>query len=306
MIVRRDVLRCMHCWPILSVVLFPLPANAQQRVDPEFNPRISAPAFAGNGPTVTIDAAHGNFHVLEGRFEPFGRLASADGFKVVSNSAKFDTSTLPASGILVIANARAPNGLSAFTEPEIKSVRAWVENGGSLLFIADHAPFGTSASRLAEALGVSMGLGYVVSAATGPPRSQIRFTGSQIADHAISGGRTRSERVKAVTSFTGQSLTGPAGSTAILRLPSDALEVENSDDADMLARGQKVPARSVGNRAQVVAFELGKGRVVVAGEAAMFTEQSMSNGRRTRQVGLSVDDDKQFTLNVLHWLARII
>jgi hypothetical protein len=64
-----------------------------------------------------------------------------------------------------------------------------------------------------------------------------------------------------------------------------------------------VPARSAGGRAQALAMPFGKGRVVIAGEAAMFTEQIISGLGR---VGLRDHDDQQFALNAMHWLSRLI
>ena len=66
-------------------------------------------------------------------------------------------------------------------------------------------------------------------------------------------------------------------------------------------------------RFQGLAFDFGKGRVVVLGEAAMFSSQFVlgTDARRMRKsrlrIGLNrpdLDDNQQFALNVLRWLAR--
>ena len=61
-------------------------------------------------------------------------------------------------------------------------------------------------------------------------------------------------------------------------------------------------------RAQALAFELGKGRVVVLGESAALTAllSPVPDGD-PRKVGLNVPgtDDQQFALNVMHWLSRL-
>ena len=49
----------------------------------------------------------------------------------------------------------------AFADDEIEAIRRWVENGGSLLLIADHAPFGQAAAGLSSAFGVTMHKGFV-------------------------------------------------------------------------------------------------------------------------------------------------
>ena len=43
-------------------------------------------------------------------------------------------------------------------------VERWVRNGGALLLIADHTPFGSAAHDLALRFGVDMGRGYVFAA----------------------------------------------------------------------------------------------------------------------------------------------
>ena len=51
----------------------------------------------------------------------------------------------------------------------------------------------------------------------------------------------------------------------------------------------------------------GKGRVVAAGEAGMFGATGPVPGRKTR-FGLNVpgNDNRQFALNILHWLSRLL
>jgi hypothetical protein len=66
--------------------------------------------------------------------------------------------------------------------------------------------------------------------------------------------------------------------------------------------GAKVPASG---RAQVIAKKFGKGRVVVVGEAAMMTAQLLGNGMK---FGMNAPgtDDRQFVLNILHWLSGLL
>jgi hypothetical protein len=62
--------------------------------------------------------------------------------------------------------------------------------------------------------------------------------------------------------YTGQSLDGPAGATVLLCLPPTA--IEGVPEGDSLVER---PAAEV----QGLAFELGKGRIVVLGAGAMVT-----------------------------------
>lgn len=69
---------------------------------------------------------------------------------------------------------------------------------------------------------------------------------------------------------------------------------------------------AVANRAQGLAMEFGKGRVVILGEAAMFSAQIMRTTRDGATVeiraGMNVPgyDNQQLALNVLRWLSGAI
>ena len=295
----------------LAIALTMLPAIAcgqrqqqQQHADTSFSPRIAHPAYTANGPIVAIDQAHDNFHTLAGKYAPLGKLLAADGYRVRPFTDGFSTQTLPSVNVLVIANAQAAmRGASAFTPDEIAAVRQWVLSGGSLLLIADHAPFGTAAFQLAKTFGVDMGTGYAVAYQNGKATANIDYRKSQLGAHPIMNGRDPSERVKEVKSFTGQSLGIPPGATGLLILPPDAVGVPSADAVVALQRGTSTGGVHIGGRAQAVALNFGRGRVVIAGEAAMFTEQVFPWGER---VGLGNEDDEQFALNVMHWLSRLI
>jgi hypothetical protein len=185
---------------------------------------------------------------------------------------------------------------SAFTEAECDAVRDWVRGGGSLLLITDHAPFGSAAGSLARRFGVDMSQGYT----SDPKNSEggetsLVFTreNNLLGVHPITTGRDDSERIKRVQTFTGQSLKGPAGSVAILRLGDTA-----SDEG---ADGKRVPAAG---RAQGVAFVFGEGRVVVMGEAAELSAQLIGSER----FGMNVPglDNRQMALNIMHWLSGLL
>jgi hypothetical protein len=290
----------------LALLAAATPAAAQQEVDTHYRPRVSRPAYAAAGPVVAVDEAHRNFHTLGGRYAPFGKLLEADGYKVQASSAPFSAASLKGVDVLVIANA-LPAVPGAFSEAEIAAVRQWVEGGGSLLLIADHAPFGRAASALGAAFGVEMGTGYAVARQAGKITANIEFAGDALGDHPILDGRDAGERVRHVQSFTGQSLSVPPGGSALLILPGDALEVADPAAINALRGGATVPGRRVGGRPQAVALGVGKGRVVVAGEAAMFSAQLFHfPGGQSERLGLGAQDDEKFALNVLHWLSRLL
>jgi hypothetical protein len=293
----------------------------QQVVDPDFRPNVMNPAYAGNGPVVAIDEAHGNFHTMGGQYRPFAELLKADGYRVRPSTAKFAAGAFAGVDLLVIANAEADGG-PAFTAAEANTLRDWVEGGGSLLLIADHAPFGAAAEILGARFGVMMGKGWVYEPTADSITTQLVFSrdNQRLGQHPIFEGRQgKGESVGLVRSFTGQSLSIPRNASVLLQLGASARE---APDADALnAAGALVAARDstaapdtrpAAGRAQGVAMTVGKGKVVVLGEAGMLTAQAVMfpPGQESRnfKFGMNVPgtDDKQFALNVVHWLSGVI
>jgi hypothetical protein len=293
---------------IFTLALLISPVVAQQVADPEFNTLVENPAYKREGPRVMFDEAHHNFHTTDGRYKPFVDLLSNDGYRVVRNRQSFSKSTLASFKILVIANALGAEELdddgadkAAFTDEEIQAVQDWVKGGGALLLIADHAPFGGAAAALASRFGVDMSKGYTFdpqNSVAGAP-TQLIFSRENrlLATHPITEGRGEKERLNLVRSFTGQSLKGPEGSTAILVLSDAAIDRSN------FASQESVPAAG---RAQAVALKFGKGRVLVQGEAAMLSAQVSGSDKRAMGMNVPGNDDRQYVLNVMHWLSGVL
>lgn len=272
-------------------------------VDPDFDARVADPAYRKNGPRVVIDEAHHNVHTASGGYKPFADLIAADGYRIESNRAPFTPETLKDWDVLVIANPRgaspdaplADRGKAAFTDAEADAVRDWVKAGGSLLLIADHFPIGSAARILAGRFGVDMSNGWTEDPRLKEGVGALAFQrkDGSLADHPITRGRRRSERIERVGTFLGQSLAGPPGSVPLLRLSSEARD---------LLPPEKQEAVSAAGRSQGLALTSGRGRVVVLGEAAMLTAQRVKHV----QFGLSAPgfDNRQLALNILHWLTR--
>ncbi|HYO98707.1 MAG TPA: hypothetical protein VER76_00665, partial [Pyrinomonadaceae bacterium] len=241
---------------------------AQQVADPNFDAKVARPAHTKKHPKVLFDEAHNNFHTATGRYQPFADLITSDGYHITPNSKPFTAETLKPFDILIISNAlgapqmNAPEASnSPFTDAECDAVRDWVRAGGALLFIADHTPMGAAAEKLAQRFGVGMSKAYTLDEANTPPADNnpgfIVYSRENklLGDHAITRGRDGSERVNRVMTFTGQSLKGPEGSVAFMKL---------ADTAKDAMPGAAEQASAAG-RAQGLAFTLGRGRVVVMG-----------------------------------------
>ena len=141
-------------------------------------------------------------------------------------------------------------------------------------------------------------------------------------NHPLLRGRSPSEAVTRIKSFTGQSLSVPEGATALLKLSTTAAEAPSPDDLEAANEAVLNPAaptgplsahsRAVTGRAQGLVMAFGKGRVVMLGEAAMLSAQiiKFTEGDHPTEmkVGMNVpgNDDRQFALNVLHWLSGLL
>jgi len=272
-----------------------------QRADPNFDVKVARPAYVSEHPSVLFDEAHHNFHTTGGRYKAFADLITNDGYRVTPNREKFTAPLLAKYNVLVIANALGAERMGqpdaanpAFSESECNAVDDWVDGGGSLLLITDHPPFGSAADLLAKRFGVEMSKGVTVDSANGTERGLLFARANQLlGDHPITNGRNESEQVNRVLTFTGQSLKGPTGSIALLKFADTAVDRRD---------GKNVPAAG---RAQGVAFNHGKGRVIVFGEAAQLSAQLV--GFPPSPMGMNAPgcDNRQMALNSMHWLSGL-
>jgi hypothetical protein len=277
----------------------------RQVVDPDYDTRVARPAYTTQHPAVLFDEAHQNFHRADGLYQPFVSLITNDGCKVAVNKKPFTKEILGPHQVLVIANAQGGPGSgpeaasAAFSAAECQAVDAWIREGGSLLLITDHYPWGAAAQPLAKRLGVGMSQGQTVDAQNAYPNAaaQLIFARENdlLGDHPIVWGRGPIEQRNRVVTYSGQSLLGPRGSVAFLRLADTAMDRSFVDNAFVPAAG----------RAQGIALFHGKGRVVVLGEAGVLSAQFMKDGT---PFGMNVEgtDNRQLALNIMHWLSGLI
>lgn len=285
---------------------------AQQVADPDADLRVARPAFTADGPHVTIDGGHHNFHTVDGRYAPFATLLRNDGLVVDGSRGPFTAASLAGVRILVIANAldsTNANGNwslptpSAFTPAEIAAVRRFVTNGGSLLLIADHMPFAGAAHDLAQAFGVTFENGFAFGEPPGrsptpPPDLFTRRNGGLVDDPVV-------QHVRQVRTFTGSAFTASGRRVRpILRLGSrwTVLSPRVAWQFDSTTRSSTGEGKLQG-----ALLAAGRGRVAVFGEAAMFTAQVAGPARVPmgfRAPG--AEDNERFALDVVHWLAGLI
>lgn len=305
--------------PLLGVaaaLALAAPAAAQQVPDSAFAPPIARPAFAeGRGPVVMIDQGHNNFHTADGRYYAFARLLRRDGFVVRPHVGAFTAQSLRDARVLVVSNALHQRNAtgdwslptpSAFTPGEIAAVRAWVEGGGSLLLIADHMPMAGAAEELGKAFGVRFANGFAADSTVQGGTLVFRRGDGSLGAHPITAGRGAGEAVDSVATFTGSSFRVDAAvrHDTLLRLPPTTI-VLLPDTAWRFhdrTRSERGPGWLQG-----VALPVGRGRVAVFGEAAMFSAQLAGPNRQPMGMNSPVaPQNPRFVLNTVRWLAGLL
>lgn len=283
---------------------------AQQVPDTSFQVNILKKSYPNNdGPVIAIDEAHHNFHTLEGKYKAFAWILKQDGYRLRAHKTRISKKSLEELDILVIVNAihksNAQNWSlptpSAFTDKEIAALETWVRNGGRLFLIADHMPFPGAVSRLASRFGFEM----TNSFAFDNRRRNIEFflpsNGTLKESQLTDGEAPFYQKIDTVVTFMGQGFYIPEEAIPILALPATyTLAIPKvawqfgEEDRYISAEGSY----------QLAYRTFGKGKLVVSGEAAMFSAQ-LANGQF--QMGLNHPAARQnipLLLNLIRWLGE--
>jgi hypothetical protein len=290
------------------------PKGIHARAD-DWNATVTAPEFPlGRGPVVLVDAAHGNWHTIEGRFAPFAELLRKDGYRVGSATGRISHESLRDTDVFVIANAVKGGEDSVWILPtpavldaeEVRVLVEWVGDGGSLLLIADHMPFPASVAGLADAFGIVFLNGYAKKSVDESGIMIFTRAARSLVDHPISRGRTLAEDVPSVKAFTGQGFRAVVPVEPLLLLP-DSWAVFFPHGAGVFAID--TPQESARGLLQGAVLRHAEGRVAVFGEAAMFTAQTQLQGDKLQRFGMNDPEavhNAQFVLNVMHWLSGVL
>ncbi len=259
--------------------------------------------------TVYVDAAHNNFHTINNRFYPFANVLRKSGYKVESFTEKFSKKSLANIKLLVISNALHENARgpfviptpSAFSKEEINTIKDWVKKGGALFLIADHMPFAGTSEELGKTFGFRFYDSFLLDE---DMRGIFDFNkrNKTLADHDLTKGTVRFKKVNSVRTFTGQAFQIPDKAISILK----TTEKQTVFLPDTMWRFNKstkrFPAKEL---SQGAIMNLGKGRIAVFGEAAMFTAQLAGINRF--KVGMNSPEasgNHILLLNLIEWLAK--
>lgn len=283
---------------------------AQQQADTSYIINIETPRFPSeNSPKILIDGMHNNLHQLNSGFAPFAKLAKADGFNV---GALNSYGQLSEANILVIANPINSKNqgnwsrpvYTAFEDEEIQKIRNWVEDGGSLLLIADHMPFAGAAGKLANAFGFDYCDGFAQLSGMENGNEIFSKANNRLINNIITNG-TFGKSIDRVTTFTGSSFSIPGEAIGILKfLENDrCLQPETAWQFN-----DSTKTSDLDGKFQGAIMKSGKGKIAVFGEAAMFTAQSITQNGKTFKVGFNspaAPNNVEFIRNLLFWLADV-
>ena len=287
-------------------------ALAQQVSDLDYRPALPRPAYVvDTGPRVAIDEAHHNFHTATGRYRPFAELLRRDGYRVQAVRQAFTRDTLRTVEILVIANPLHVRNVSdwslptpsAYSADEVTALRRWTEDGGSLLLIADHMPFPGAASEVAKAFGVTFSNGYARDGSWRTGAANMFELNHGLGENAITRGRFEDERITRVVTFGGSAFKPPQDAIRILTFGPASISAETTKAPGITPDAPKV---AIDGWSQGAAWKVGRGRVAVFGEAAMFSAQRA--GPDNRPMGMNAPEARQnhqLLLNLMHWLSRV-
>lgn len=279
------------------------------RSDNDFDVSVTEPQLMESKPGVLFDEAHNNHHSIKTSYKPFANLISNDGCIVSSTDNSVDSSLLSNVDVFIIATAKGkedPNDKSPFSVSEVDQLEHWVANGGSLLLITEHFPFGMAMKPIFDKINVQVHNGYTEDTLL---RSEnvidaIQFAkskGNLHPSHPIL------NNIEKINTFTGTSIKGDSTWTQLI-LFSDNSQNFNvkvdviKDGRDVVTNVTYSDFYSAKDYAQGLCKHYGKGRIAILAESGFITAQYDRSGNK---FGMNVpdQDNKQFVLNLIRWLA---
>ncbi len=261
--------------------------------------------------TVRIDNFHNNYHTKEGRFSPFSKLLSCNGYLVKNTNSTIDHHLLKNTTVLVIANALSKANLTsrklpateAFTHDEIQSIKDWVLQGGSLLLIADHMPYPGAVKNLAAQFDFYLYNGFAVYLDNHVGTYQFNFNNNF--NHPVIKGSSDQNKISKVFAFAGSAFRPSKKAINLLALPKNFKVRFPEEEWEF---NESTPEINAHGLSQGAVRNFGKGKVAIFSEAAMFTAQKIiENDKEVGKVGFNIPEakqNKQFILNLLEWLSN--
>jgi len=290
-----------HSLIIFTLLLYLGSPIELQLPDDSFDPAIAYPMYPrGQGPLICFDEGHFNFHTLDNRFNATGKLLTKDGYRVEPFKKAVTLESLKECKIFIVSNSLHEYNVNNWHEPylpaykkdEIEALTQWVSEGGALFLIADHSPFPAAIKGLAQQFGFEYINGYALDKSS--LDDYFSRESNSLAGNIITNGRNSSEQVDSVLTFIGSAIKIPQDASPLLTL-----------GAGFVIRDPKTKKLISAEGYSQGAFKrFGQGRIIVSGEAAMYTSQFLA-GLSWIQMGMNskkCPDNYQLLLNSIHWL----
>lgn len=295
---------------ICFIFFIPQITLCQQGADTSYSYKIISPVYKSNkGSIIAMDEGHNNIHTANGKYSPLKKLLECDGYRVMGSADTLTKESLAKCKIFITANPlhiiNAKRWIvptpSAFSDAEIAVLKEWVNKGGRLFIITDHMPCAGAVEALLKAFGFEISNGFVTGPGVG---DYIRFKTSNgsLASNSITSGRNETEKVDSVSTFTGSAFKIPSNAESLLTFKEDYISMVPDTAWKFNKNTPRIPIKEW---SQGAILKQGKGRVVVFGEAGMFTAQ-IGNGNKYGFNSPNAPQNAQFALNIIHWLDEII
>jgi hypothetical protein len=282
--------------------------NNKAKPDKEFDVSVGDPKLKTAKPRVLFDRAHKNHHQIENTYKPFATLITNDGCSVKSTEKPIDNKALANTDIYIIATAMGkedPGDKSPFTQAEVDLLEQWVKDGGSLLLITEHFPFGLAMLPVLGKFGVQVHNGYT---------EDTLLNNKEVADALLftkSKGNLNQahpilDKVERLNTFTGSSIKGDSTWTQLLIFSPNAQNFNvkvstKKDGGDITTSIEYADFYSAKGFSQGICRQYGKGKIIVLAESAFLTAQVDRNGNKYGMNSPN-EDNKQFVLNMVRWL----
>jgi tetratricopeptide (TPR) repeat protein len=266
--------------------------------DSLFDVKVKEPICRNNCPVIMI---HDNGKWKGGLEQPFASLVANDGYTVRISRAALTKEFLAQINVLVLE-------CDPLTEQEVENLNNWVRAGGSLLAMTHHDQM--DFDNYLNTLGVQTGeVAITADSLNGLERDGISANPIYIVfsekkgllgKHSIIKGRDSTETIHTVKSFGGgKSIIGPPESSVLLPLSKSAVDFMTLDPYI----GSRIPVKTNKKRSFGVAFEMGKGKVVVLSSALIITAELFPPDWGKIGMNNPGSDNKQFALNIVCWLT---
>ena len=267
-------------------------------------------------PVIVFAEGHNNFGDNRESFSAeMEKFLASEGFDLKQHMGAITREALKGVSILHTDNALAQENQdnwtlptpSAFTPEEINIIYDWVHDGGSLLMVIEHMPFGGSYKELAKAFNVETSNGFALDERVLNIYSEENISNAgwlvfskengSLGDHPILTGRQPHNRILFLAADVGSAFRLPDRAVSLMTFGSNAISVEPTVSWKF---DSATPRRSVSGWSQGGVMKVGNGRLAVLGDNFLIIPPSQLESEKEVVFGRY---HPQFTVNVYLWLS---